>query len=279
MLPQWIPMFLETIKKDFKTPLPPHKDEDYHAEDLKWIKENADQNDPYDTLLLKKEMVDAVLKKKAFLQKRVSDLGSIMILSYEPVPETTWTFWWHCIRLICPSKNVRVVFYLHPKSRTTPLKHTHIESQHINGGLTIQCNVKTVIIYRKEEATRVLIHELFHASCSDPYNKTTPFLEADTEAWAEIFLCAALAKGELKKFEKLLKEQFQYALEQTEYLRNNHKVLTPDDYAWRYTIGRLEVWKKLGFVLPLLPSLPLLPLRSLGKNPKTLRLTKETLEP
>jgi hypothetical protein len=270
----WIPIFLDIIKQDFQIPLPPQKDVEHLLEDVEWIKKNALKDDPFDTLKLKKEMVTAVEQKKAFLQKRVCELGSIFVLSYEKIPESTWTFWWHCVRLLCPSKKVRVVFYMHPKKRDTPFKGTNIDSQHINGGVTFPCDEKTVIIYRKEEATRVLIHELFHASCSDPYQLPVPFVEADTESWAEIFLCAALAKGNEKKFHELLNKQFIYAIQQTEYLTKNHTVLTPEDYAWRYTIGRLEVWKRLGFKMPLssLPSLSL-------KIPETLRLTNETLEP
>ena len=266
----WIPMFLKVVKRDFDTVLPLVKNDTPTKEDMDWIHENANQNDPFDKLKLKKEMVDSFDKKQAVLQKRVSDLGSILVLTFEPIPERIWTFWWHCIRLICPSKKVRAVFYLHPKERDTPYKNTHIESQHMNGGSTIICNEKTVVVYRKEEATRVFIHELFHANCSDPYHLPVPFMEADTESWAEIFLCASLAKGNAKKFEKLLNEQFLYAVEQTKYLMTNHKVLTPNDYAWRYTVGRLDVWKKLGFQMPLSSSV---------KIPKTLRFTKETLEP
>ena len=272
MSPLWIPMFLEAIKHDFETPLPPHKDTSASTsvEDLQWINQNAEDDDPFDTLRLKKQMIDAVQTNKAFLQTRVCALGTILVLTFEPIEERIWTFWWHCIRLICPGKHVRVVFYLHPKGRDLPPKGTAIESQHINGGLTMRCDAKTVVVYRKEEATRVLIHELFHANCSDPYEKDTQFLEADTEAWAEIFLCAALAKGNKKEFEKLLHEQFLYALEQTEYLQKNHNVESPQQYAWRYTVGRLEVWKRLGFTMPH---------GTKRSVPKSLRLTKESLEP
>jgi len=42
-----------------------------------------------------------------------------------------------------------------------------VSSKHINGGYTYPCSSNAIVVYRLEEADRVLIHELFHASCSD----------------------------------------------------------------------------------------------------------------
>jgi len=264
-LPPWIYPFLQKVKEEYKHALPPASSTPPTEEDKAWIEKNALEEDPYDFLNLKENMFNEYKNNTATLQKQTCALGTILAISKEPIPPKTWTTWWHCIRLVIPKKEVRIVFYLHPQTRQLPAKGLPIEPQHINGGMTMPCDSKTVIIYRKEEATRVLLHELFHASCTDPYEKPQPFIEADCETWAEIALCALKAKGDVRQFEQLITEQIVYATNQSRYLTLFHGVKTPEDYAWRYTKGRLNVFEELGFTMPFAPRK--------AKKPETLRLT------
>jgi hypothetical protein len=178
----------------------------------------------------------------------------------------SWNLWWRCVRVILTKKKrVRILLFGHPKQRLTPLEGEPIQESHVNGGATYPCNEKTIVIYRKEEMTRVIVHELFHASCSDPYDEDTPHIEADTEAWAELVLCAMAAKGKKAPFIKYMNEQLVWSVNQAEFIRIHHNVNSEEDYAWRYLVGRLDVWKSLGIALPQKPNKP--------KSIKTLRFT------
>lgn len=141
------------------------------------------------------------------------------------------------------------LFYAHPLTREYPSEqHQSIEAANINAGYSYICQQHLVVVYRFEEATRVLLHELLHTACFDSELEVEE-LEANTEAWTEVFLCALLSKGRPRIFDTLWKEQTDWILRQTTYLQDSWNVRTKDDYAWRYTIGRHEVLVAKGFIL------------------------------
>jgi hypothetical protein len=104
-------------------------------------------------------------------------------------------------------------------------------------------------VYRKEEATRVLIHELLHSACTDDHAKDVEHREAATESWAELFLVALLSKGHMKTAYKLWKIQDHYIQDVNYTVRTFHNVNTEHDYGSRYTIMREEVLSSFGIVL------------------------------
>jgi hypothetical protein len=161
---------------------------------------------------------------------------------YEP----DWELWGLIISLLSPSADVRVIYYSNPQPRLAPESGKPVGPEHINGGLTIQCNAQEIVIYRREEDARVLIHELLHASCSDPYDKHTTDIEADTEAWTEIIYCAFMAKGKPTLFNKYMNEQMLHTCRQVNSLYHYYNVKKPTDYAWRYYNGKIPVWESLG---------------------------------
>lgn len=122
--------------------------------------------------------------------------------------------------------------------------------QHVNGGYTIPCSSDAIVVYRKEEATRVLVHELLHAACTDTHIRELPMREATTETWAELFLVAILSRGSQQRAAELWKKQAAWIANQNEQLRVNYGVRTPADYAWRYTLGRELVLEGLHIPLP-----------------------------
>ena len=73
--------------------------------------------------------------------------------------------------------------------------------------------------------------------------------EVLTESWAELFLIAVLAKGSLTKAKKLWRMQAQWIIDQETVLKG-YGVLTPLNYAWRYTVGRREVMEGMGLRFP-----------------------------
>jgi hypothetical protein len=242
----WIDLYLQIMRDEYAKDPPAYSFQKATKKDLQYIEKNSKLEDPFDTYGMKKESYLAFQKGNARLIKCVSEYGEILILSMDNSPfEPQWNTWWRAVRLLSPKKKVRILMYGHPKKREFPSEGP-IGPEHINGGSAYRCDPGSILIYRKEEATRVLLHELLHASCSDPYYKDTPYIEADTEAWAEILLCGMEARGDLALWKTLFGKQISWAKGQTEVLEKRYFVKTPESYAWRYTIGRLEVWKMLG---------------------------------
>jgi hypothetical protein len=122
-----------------------------------------------------------------------------------------------------------------------------LKAKDVNGGYSYICRQELVVIYRFEEATRVLLHELLHTLCFDK-EKGVEDLEAHTEAWTEVFLCALLSKGSSAKFNKLWKQQVHWMVEQTDSLKLERGINGPAEYAWRYMLGKKVVLEDLGFL-------------------------------
>lgn len=242
----WVDTLLAAVKQEYSQPPPDFQFVPESAADLQYIRETAGKEDPFDKLGLKSDFAKRLKTGRAEIRKSVCQHGEILLVSFKGDTFTpSWKTWWRAIRILSP-KPVRILIFAHPQKRLSPPHGHPLGEEHVNGGMTMRCDAKTVVIYRKEEATRVLIHELFHANCSDPYNLDVPFIEADTEAWAELVLCAMAAKGDAPIFKRLMSNQIQYALKQSSSAEKHHEVENETDYAWRYLSGRLDVWKRLG---------------------------------
>jgi len=265
----WLDSFLESVQEEYKQEPPQWTLVEPEKETYAYIFRVGNQEDPFDTLGLKKDCVMLLKRKQATLYRCVCPLGEILLVSINKDPtKQTWNVWWRCIRLLLSNKkkvNARIVLFGHPQQRIAPTRREPIQEAHVNGGATYPCDETAIVIYRKEEITRVLVHELFHASCSDPYEHTTPHIEADTEAWAELTLCAMAAKGSKESFLRHMNKQIKWSVNQAAYIQQHHGVDSEKDYAWRYLVGRLSVWESLGIPIPRAPSNP--------TNPKSLRFT------
>ena len=117
---------------------------------------------------------------------------------------------------------------------------------HINGGYTYPCNVQTIVLYRAEDATRVLIHELQHASCLDHHEHGVDLVEAETEAWAELLYAGFLSHGNKAIFHERVRAQAEWMQVQNKEVRRRigHTMRFP----WRYTVGKEDVWRRWGLV-------------------------------
>jgi hypothetical protein len=241
---------LKLVRLEYSLKPPSYTKTELTKKDIEYLLSVAMKDDPFDKNELKKEAITKLLQGSAKVVKTACQYGEIIAISFneDPLP-LEWNTWWRAVRLLSQKKKVRIVFFGNPMNRQFPTIGT-VESENINGGSTYRCNSETVLIYRKEEATRVLLHELFHANCSDPYRKSTEYIEADTESWAEIMLCAMAAKGQKTKWDTLMKKQVEWALRQSATLRDFYNLKGPSDYAWRYTVGRLDVWRAMGIPIP-----------------------------
>lgn len=134
--------------------------------------------------------------------------------------------------------------------RRFPKSGLPLAAEHLNGGYTQVCSTDGIFIYRLEEATRVLIHELLHAACMDPFEKSIPQREATIETWAELIFVAAKAKGSKTDALNLWKLQTQWVADTNAHASLHNMVKSEADYGWRYLNGRTEVYKSLGLTLP-----------------------------
>ena len=191
---------------------------------------------------LRQEMIQMWKSGKASL--RIKELPGrtrlIFLGTDEQWDSIPWRTWSRIIQAIGHPIG-HVLFYGHPSERyfpADPAKET-VAAIHMNAGYSYMCDQSIVVIYRFEEATRVLLHELLHTACFDK-GLSVEALEASTEAWTELLLCALLSKGQPGKFSRLWKQQCAWIQAQTNHLVINHGVKGQADYAWRYTIGKHE---------------------------------------
>ena len=242
--------------------------------DMKHIMKEGQENTPFDPSLQNQEGKESlrmtVLKDyqlgKAQLITRTAHNVKVLALVY-PGTKINWDLIGRIFYAFGkPSNGIwRVVWFANKTKRILP-KHGEPGPEHLNGGYAYACAPETIVIYREEEIYRVLIHELLHAACTDDMNKPVDIREVLTETWAEIFLACILSKGYKKRAEELLQEQLQWVSNQEyELVKRGVK---RKSYAWRYTVGRSDVFRSLGFSVP--PPLPL--------TQNSLRFTSPLLE-
>jgi len=168
----------------------------------------------------------------------------------KPCPDI-WKTWGRIFQLYGQgATGWRVGLFAAHEPRILPAPGQPVGPEHVNGGYTIPCKQNSIIIYREEECTRVLLHELFHASCSDRL-ASLPHMEAETESWAEWVLVALASKGDLELAVKLMKKQLRWMSAQHRVLRAFYAVSKPEDFAWRYTLGREHAYERLGLRVPI----------------------------
>jgi hypothetical protein len=224
-------------------------------DDLNHIRKQAEESE-FDTLKLRETMLKDLNAGRASLVCKSGPYAKVLAIVH---PDTTIP--WDRFSAIFqafgqaqstkPRRPWRIVWFAHPSPRTVPVNHENGEAprpEHLNGGYTYPCDSSTIVIYRKEEVCRVLIHELLHAACTDDMTRSEEEREVLTESWAELFLIGVQSRGSLQKASKLWRIQAQWVANQEAFLRKN--VHGPSDYAWRYTVGRGSVFASMGIELP-----------------------------
>jgi hypothetical protein len=176
---------------------------------------------------------------------------TIIALFPEPqqVHDVPWALWSQIVQLFRRDEPHTIFLLAHQAIRHFPPYGKPVRPFHINGGYTYPCDANCVFVFRAEDATRVLIHELFHSNCCDNTALHLEQREAETEAWAELFWCGLLAKGHLKTFKSLVADQG--ALIRTQNRRlvaGHHMEPGPMGFPWRYTIGKELLWQRWGLL-------------------------------
>ena len=268
-MPQQLPPVLETLvdhvgRRTSEKPLVWVEDQPTE-EDLNHVFTEANQPSQFDPLKLRATMFNRLgfMKEVKIGSARLlcyrCELGKVIAI-VEPGTVVPLEEWGRVFQAFGPQSQRlggwRIVWFANPTPRMFPEDGSAPTPAHLNGGYTYPCRPDTVVIYRKEEATRVLIHELLHAACTDNMADSEPIREALTETWAELFLVALRARGSRRRVATLWRAQAQRIADQ-EAVLTARGVLGPGDFAWRYTVGRRPVLTALGIKLPEPSSSPL----------------------
>jgi hypothetical protein len=222
---------------------------------LQVMEEECERPDDFDEIFSKKHFI--ALYKTGQIQPVIKTQAGATVVAMLRDPkqeqEIPWDLWSQILQLFKRPDGEPYVVYLcaHPAVRTFPKPGARVTPYHINGGYTYPCKSHCVFIFRAEDATRVLIHELFHAACCDNTALHLEQREAETEAWAELFWCGFLSRGDLKTLKSLVAAQSALIRGQNRRLATGHHFAPgPMGFPWRYTIGKEELWAKWGILVP-----------------------------
>lgn len=206
--------------------------------------------------LFKAGRIDPVVKQHP------NGLGTVVALLPDPkqADEIPWDLWSIILQLFKrpDGKPYGIFLCAHPARREFPAVGQVVTPFHINGGYTYPCDSTCVFIFRAQEATRVLIHELFHSSCCDNTALPLEEREAETEAWAELIWCGLMARGDLKTFKSYVKKQAAWIVTQNAaLLQGRHMQPGHQGFPWRYTVGKALWWQRWGLLKDAVPTAPI----------------------
>jgi hypothetical protein len=221
----------------------------------------------FDKLMLRKNIWKGHGEGSVRLEARECDCARVM--AFLPAgKEVPWELWGRLFQWLGPSAAAvkasvtgapkhsekghkwRIIWFASEVERKFPALGEELGPEHLNGGYTMPCNHEAVVVYRAEEGTRVLIHELLHAACLDPVDATIEIKEATIESWAELFLVALVGRGRPRQVAALWAKQAQWIRDVNDRARLHHGVTSPAAYGWRYMVGREGVLADLGVRLP-----------------------------
>jgi hypothetical protein len=250
MLPLVLQEIVENVKKQYELPPVRWTDAAPTDEDMTILQREALTENPFDKVNFRKEMWIALQNGSAELLCRVCNYGKVLVICMKGANlGISWSMWGRILQGFGVT-HLRICWYASPVKRVLPAPGHAVGPEHVNGGYTMPCDVSAVVIYRLEEATRVLIHEMLHATCTDREHDAIEIKEAKTETWAELFLVAYAAKGRPDLAERLWAKQAAWIQEVNGTLVESHGVRSLADYSARYTLGRTEQLQKQGVEVP-----------------------------
>ena len=233
----------EEVKNLYKMNAPIWTDDSITEQDKQTLQREANEGPSFDKLNLKKEMLNS--PNVSYVVKKC-EFGRIVIVTQTPNEFYPWNTWGRILQWF--GSHYQIYIYSSKQQRILP-DSGEVGAEHVNGGYTFPCKKDCVVIYRYEEATRVLIHELLHASCTDNMKNSVEVREAATEVWAEFFLVAVLSKGDKSKVKTLWKIQDHHIQDLNYTLYHFYNVKTVNDYSSRYTVLREHVLDSFGVIL------------------------------
>ncbi len=249
----------ERVKKEFELDEPKWLVTEITKDDMDFLNKECNNESEFDETNKRKTMYENMMKGVVFVSKAKCEYGELFTIfeSLDQMADLPWGLWGRILRMFSEKgKKPFKVFLLADKSlRKFPKKNDKITNvydsitpENINGGYTYRCNRETILIYRAEDATRVLIHELQHSCCLDNVAQSVDIIEAETEAWAELFYVAILSQGKWYMFKDLVQRQSEWMRKQNKKVKKHMKDPESREFPWRYTIGKEDVWKRWGIL-------------------------------
>jgi hypothetical protein len=239
---------LDRVQKEFAKPDIKWETCDIKESDLKFLKEECSKDSEFDPLNKRKTLFNEMAQGKAAVAMSKCEYGQILAVfeNINQLAEVPWDLWGRILRLFSEPwrKPFKVFFLANTNLREFPPNSEPIKPQNINGGYTYRCDPETIIIYRAEDATRVLIHELQHSCCLDKPENGVDIVEAETEAWAELFYLAIVSQGKKIIFNDMLKRQSEWMKKQNAKVKKHMADPNSMEFPWRYTIGKEDVWRR-----------------------------------
>jgi hypothetical protein len=162
------------------------------------------------------------ISSKRFNEKKCKKVLKEFVDIIEKYPKNTIT-------------KINIVVYDIPMKKELPLKKEYIEPKHINSGYCFPystVNDTNIVIFRREEFYKVLIHELLHFFNIIPYNQdlqteyakkfsSVPSIninEAIVELHAIHINCEIISKIKNKSFEQLIEFEYDFSITQCKKL-------------------------------------------------------------
>lgn len=242
------------VQEEFEWEAPVFRRAVVTADDKRFITRECATVSPFDPENRRQGMLRRITAGDGVCEKWTCRYGSVVLFleSEEQRAEIPLGLWARILRLYAiPGGALFRVFFMGLRHlRQFPSRHEPITAIHINGGYTYPCRHDTIVIYRAEDATRVLLHELQHSTCLDHEHDGTDHVEAETEAWAELWHVALLSQGKPQLFHRLLQLQSDWIQDQNERVRDHMKDPYSMEFPWRYTIGKENVWRRWGILRP-----------------------------
>ena len=280
---QYIDIILEKIKKEYSHSPPVWKKTRGWASvpraRQQWIHKECHTESDFDTLRLRQRVLEKVKDPSASVTYATCRFGEVIAVFEAPSSEADvpWELWGRIFRMYSrPSSPPFTLYFLASSSHREFPSSTResIRPQHINGGYTFPCEHHSIVIYRAEDATRVLLHELQHASCLDHHERGIDRVEAETEAWAELLYTGLLSKGLPTRWKPIWQRQWNWIRQQNKHVQHHMKSPLSMEFPWRYTLGKEQVLREWFHSLP--KESPLFGMSSLRLTaPPTLSQKKE----
>ena len=254
MLPLVLGELVRRAKEIWRLPLLKWQTCEPTREELEKAEIEATTGSQFDRLGLKNTVWEGYKNGTVkFICKRLGTLARVLVFLPRGVPEPNWDFWARVFMWFGYSETKTpwlVTYFASERKREFPQEAQDLVAEHVNGGYTVPCSTHGIHIYRYEEHTRVLVHEMMHAACLDEQGWSIPDREAMVETWAELVLIALVSKGGTLAAKRLWVAQSHWIADTNWKAKHIHASEDSSDYAWRYLNGREGMYKRLGIALP-----------------------------